>query len=76
MQPYCPLPSRQLLARRLANGKYIFGPDGLEKRCCGCEEYWPADTEFWFAVPSAADGLQSMCKACYAERYSARREVA
>lgn len=38
----------ELLARRLASGKYQYDDDGqLEKRCSCCREYWPADSEFF-----------------------------
>lgn len=51
----------------LANGRYQFDEDGeLEKRCSHCQEYWPADTEFFFASAHSThrDGLHCMCKAC------------
>jgi RNase P subunit RPR2 len=38
----------------------------LEKYCSGCQEWWPADTEFFY---SAGDGkLGNICKACYLEK--------
>lgn len=38
---------------------------GLEKRCSVCGDYWPADTEFFYAKGA---GLMSCCKACYVAR--------
>lgn len=46
-------------------------PEGeQEKRCSRCEEWWPADGEFFFW--SKANGLHSWCKACYMEDRAAR----
>lgn len=60
-------PTAQLLARRLANGKYRYDEHGqLERRCSCCKEYWPADTQF-FTVHKDGDGLHSTCKACRAD---------
>ena len=38
-----------------------------EKLCRKCDEFWPADTEFFFRQASCPDGLGTMCKACYVE---------
>lgn len=60
-------PSAKLMARHLKSGTYREGEDGLEKRCSRCQEYWPADSEFFYASRALADGLNSNCKACYIE---------
>ena len=41
--------------------------DTPEKRCNKCDEFWPADTEFFYRQAGRPDGLGSICKACYAE---------
>lgn len=64
------------LATGLANGRYQFDEDGeLEKRCSKCREYWPADTEFYFAFAGCThrDGLHCMCKSCVNESRKAPR---
>lgn len=38
-----------------------------EKWCPRCKEWWPADTEFFFASRGRGDGLQPWCKACQIE---------
>lgn len=61
----CPTP--ELKAKRLKSGAYRDGDDGLEKRCCKCREYWPADSEFFYSAKGRADDLRDDCKACYIE---------
>lgn len=59
--------SQHRLDQSLAKGRYQFNEDGeLEKRCSRCGDYWPADTEFFFAQlhSSHKDGLHCMCKDC------------
>lgn len=56
-------PSEKLKAKRLKSGTYREGDDGLEKRCSLCREYWPADSEFFYASRAQPDGLNSYCKA-------------
>lgn len=57
-----------LLARRLATGEYRYDEDGvLEKRCSHCQEYWPADSEFFYRNKSDGDGLHCMCISCNVE---------
>lgn len=65
---YCPLPNLRLLPKWLANGKYHYEDGTLEKLCCRCNTYWPADTEFYFPMIYHNDGLHTCCKACYLER--------
>ena len=47
-----------------------------EKYCSRCQEWWPADTEFFFRSASTSDGLGYTCKACYFESPSVRRRNA
>lgn len=61
-------PSPKLLIKGLKNGKYRTDFDGLYKRCCRCRDYWPADSEFYYANKNMPDGLSGFCKACYLER--------
>ncbi len=61
----CPAP--KLLQLRTERGAYKNGEDGLEKRCNKCLEYWPADSEFFYASCRRPDGLIETCKACYQE---------
>ena len=46
----------------------------LEQQCSRCQEWWPADLEFFY---SAGHGkLMAMCKACYLEnRYPGGRSA-
>lgn len=37
----------------------------VEKTCGTCREAFPADAEFFFRDKRSADGLRSVCKACY-----------
>lgn len=37
----------------------------VEKTCSTCREAFPADAEFFFRDKRSADGLRSVCKACY-----------
>jgi len=41
--------------------------EGHEKFCVRCNDWWPADLEFFYSDPSAAGGLFSCCKACYSD---------
>lgn len=42
-------------------------PEGTEKLCTKCSEWWPADSEFWYSDRNGVLGLNYCCKACYAE---------
>lgn len=68
-------PTESLKALRLKRQVYRFSEDGdLEKRCNKCNEYWPADTEFFYSNEGKGDGLSGYCKACYIEnRYPTGR---
>lgn len=61
----CPTPV--VKARGLASGTYREAAEGLEKRCTRCQDYWPADSEFFYANRGKSDGLGGTCKACYLE---------
>lgn len=37
----------------------------IDKTCSACREALPADAEFFFRDKRSADGLRSVCKACY-----------
>lgn len=59
--------SESLLAKRLKSGVFHIDENGdIEKRCSKCRDYWPADTEFFYAT-KVRDGLTDWCKACYVE---------
>ncbi|MFP3343347.1 hypothetical protein R0J87_12635 [Halomonas sp. SIMBA_159] len=47
-----------------------------DKFCSGCQEYYPADTEFFYRDRREADGLRSKCKACYSELPSVQKRQA
>lgn len=50
---------------------------GPEKLCSRCDEWWPADEEFFFAdKTSKDDGLEHECRACKRERRLAREAAA
>ncbi|MGA0610525.1 hypothetical protein [Caldimonas sp. KR1-144] len=40
---------------------------GAEKYCTRCNEWWPADGEFFYSDPTGLAGLFYCCKACYQE---------
>lgn len=65
---YCPVPSPDLIKRRLKTEKYALTSIGLEKRCTACAELWPADSQFFFPAKNSPTGLHCYCKACYMER--------
>lgn len=67
-------PSRSALERRLKEGRYRQSDGQLEKRCCACGEYWPADSEFFYLHKNGPDGLRNCCKACQNEAKKATIE--
>lgn len=46
---------------------------GTEKLCTRCNEWWPADLEFFYSQPGRAANLSHCCKACYREWFAARK---
>lgn len=46
-----------------------------EKECTGCDESWPATSEFFNISAKGVYGLHSWCKACHNENYRARCPV-
>ena len=64
--PVCPIPNPAALRQGFKLGRYLITDIGLERYCSKCEEFWPADTEFFWTAPSNATGLHCYCKACYA----------
>ncbi|MBH04008.1 MAG: hypothetical protein CMP08_07775 [Xanthomonadales bacterium] len=75
--PYAPIVGRGFITASIAAGRYrLTEPLGLEKLCTGCGDYWPADTEFFYAKRDDLAGLSSLCKACYRERNTARKRTA
>lgn len=58
-------PTPKLLDSRLKRGVYAYFDGELHKRCSKCREYWPADSQFFYASASKDDGLICWCKACY-----------
>lgn len=51
------------------------GEDGApEKRCSKCNEWWPADLEFFYANRGKPGDLSDWCHACYADHRAHRRE--
>jgi hypothetical protein len=62
---YSPIWPPEVTARGLKFERVKFTDAGREKRCPRCDEFWPADTEFYYSTPSKADGLSSWCKSCY-----------
>jgi hypothetical protein len=55
------------IARSVANGSLRHEEGQLEKRCGRCQEWWPADLEFFYPKKDGPAGLHSLCKACYGE---------
>lgn len=47
-----------------------------DKVCSGCQEYLPADTDFFYRDSRESDGLRSICKACYSELPSVQKRHA
>lgn len=67
---FCPLVS----ARKLAmGGRYRLEAGELVRRCPHCDEYLPADTEFFYTNHF---GLLSWCIACFNEARQERRRAA
>lgn len=63
---FCPIPDPHIVAGRIDRGTYRINECGdLEKPCSTCDQWWPADTEFFFGERGAPTGLSSACRACY-----------
>lgn len=60
-------PSPDALLAGLTSGRYQHQADGLYKLCSRCQEYWPADSQFFGMIPKG-DGIDNTCRACYYER--------
>jgi len=73
---FCPLPTAQTMKMGFKKGSYALTGLGLERRCSICQEFWPADTEFFWSTPGAPSGLHCWCKACYTERRAANAVAA
>jgi hypothetical protein len=41
---------------------------GVERKCRGCGEFWPLDTDFFSRQPGGFRGFQAVCKACLSEQ--------
>lgn len=55
------------------------GDTGHERRCPRCDEWWPADMEFFYSDKGNPSSLSDWCKACYADYRSeaaAKRDAA
>jgi len=48
---------------------------GLEKLCSKCDQWWPADTDFFHADPAGTARLFYCCKACYQEHFGLARRT-
>ena len=46
---------------------------GVEKLCSCCNEWWPADGEFFYQNQARSDGLTGLCKACFASHQRVTR---
>lgn len=50
---------------------YIITELGKEKRCSGCNEYYPFDEEFFYknGYKDYKQQWSALCRACYVEKY-------
>ena len=59
--------------------RYIETELGLEKYCKGCDEYYPAEKEFFYGTgifkKDGSHCLETLCKACYVEKYKSSRKM-
>lgn len=64
--PHTALPAA-VVTKWLANGKYRIEDGEFHKKCGRCNDYWPADLEFFYSAGGqrSKDGLHNWCKACY-----------
>ena len=71
---YCPVIAPDVICRAIKTQRARLDADGeLERRCSWCDEFWPADTEF-FQAGNTSFGLHCYCKACFTERRKAAKE--
>ena len=55
-------------------GLFRINEDGeREKYCPRCQDWWPADKEFFYTSGKMSRQLHSWCKACYQEWRKVRR---
>lgn len=54
----------------VVTGEEELGPQQL---CRTCGEWWPADREFFYLDRGRASGMETMCRACWAEYQANRR---
>lgn len=57
--------------------KYIWTDLGKEKLCIECNEYFPADTDFFWATgrikKNGETQIAAACKVCFDKRYKRRK---
>jgi len=61
--PYVPVAYRAQMCRELRRGVARIEGELIERHCKVCDDWWPADTEFY---NSTGGGLHYMCRACFA----------
>lgn len=64
---FSPVLPRWAFDARVAMGYLRLADTGLEKLCCACREWLPADTEFFGLKPDRVDQLKTRCRCCIAE---------
>jgi hypothetical protein len=55
--------------------RLIDAPEGPEKLCGKCGEYWPATVEFFKLSDKYIGGVYHSCRACEAETRMGRRKA-
>lgn len=64
--PYSPLIASDLVRQRLRRRSMAHTSNGLEMRCGRCGDFWPFDTQFFYATGHADGGLHRWCRSCCA----------
>jgi len=59
-----PIWSKRYTTLRLAHDTVRFTEIGREIPCCICNEWLPADNEFFNLSPTKPSGLNSQCRVC------------